>query len=97
MAHDQDNVEVPFDDKAIGARLGLIAPEPNCADGEWMLLIDGADARPLDIAFIGLALDYPVAPIPETEEALRRAGYEYHNDVVIKPWAACWKLSFTQA
>ncbi len=93
-----DEIEIPFVEGAVHARLGLISDEPNSLEGEWTLLIEGRDRQPLALTFIAVAFDFPSAPVIETESALNRAGYEHNtDDVVTKPWAASWRLSYADA
>lgn len=86
-------MRLPFHKHAVAAKLGFIAAEPKSTDGHWILLIEGQASQPVAMAHVGLGWDFPSAPIAEAEDALRRSGYEYHNDVVTKPWAASWKLA----
>jgi len=92
--HDLDDGPVAFDGNAATASLGYLCSGPTSPsdDGEWRLLLEDDEQRPLQFAHIALAFDYPQAPIELAEEALTSAGYEHARSMTAKPWAAQWQV-----
>lgn len=93
-ANREDRVELPLDERAVHAHLGCICARPGTAtDGEWVLLLEDFDRRPLAMMPVGLVFDSAEAPLQEAIEALHRAGYQAVPKVVVKPWAASWSIT----
>jgi len=91
---DLDDGPVTFDANATTASLGHLCGGPpiTANDGEWWLLLEDGQQRPLQFVHIALSFDSPQAPIVLTEEALTRAGYEHTRLVTAEPWATQWQL-----
>jgi len=79
---------------AARVQLGCLCADPRSpSDGEWVLLYEDDDQRPLALSFSGLVFDFGSAPVEAVEDGLRAAGYQFRRSPVAKPWAASWELT----
>ena len=76
------------------AHLALLCAQPRQAalDGEWIVILEDADHRPLEILRVGLAFDSQMPPLGLATDELHKQGYELHNEIVVKPYAASWRI-----
>jgi hypothetical protein len=90
---DSDDVDLPYNERAVHALLGCLCAGPRDATGgDWVLLLEGPHAEPLALSHIALVFDSEAAPLAAATEALSRAGYEHRQAVVTTPWAAGWQI-----
>ena len=97
-ANRDERLELPLDERAVHAHLGCICAKPRTAtDGEWVLLLEDFDERPLAMVPVGLVFDSDEAPLQEAMKVLHRAGYQAVPKIVVKPWAASWSITVPTA
>jgi len=82
-----------LDRSVVEAHLVCLCADPRRADeGEWHLLLEDAQLKPVAFVPVELVFDSQHPPITAAEAMLRRAGYELARTIVAKPWAASWKI-----
>lgn len=90
---DADMLELTLHEAAAVAHLGYLSAEPGGrTDGEWVLLFEEEEGAPIELAHVGSGFDFQRAPIGPTERALTAAGYSLEANLVVRPWAASWRL-----
>ncbi len=91
---DEDELpELPNDERVARACLGCLSAGPqDVSDGDWVLLLEDDEGRPVAVGHVGLVFDSTAPPLVAASTALSRAGYEHALTVVTKPWAAEWRI-----
>lgn len=74
---DEDELpELPNDKRVARACLGCLCAGPqDVSDGDWVLLLEDDEGRPVAVGHVGLVFDSTAPPLMMASSALSRAGY----------------------